>query len=102
MDGNLEKRKDFIVKYFRERGLEPYVIYEIIQYLAHSVFFDPGLSAFEIKEELYKTRLPSVELEEELIQKVKECLIIEGRKGLEYRFGKGFSYLKHQNNQIDE
>jgi hypothetical protein len=93
MDDNLEKHKDFIVKYFMKKGLEPSVIYEIIKYLAHCVFFDPGLTVFEINEELYKTRLPSMVLEEELFQKVKECLVAEGRKGIEYRFGKGFSYL---------
>lgn len=97
MNSDLERRKEFIVRYFSEKGLKPSVIYKFIQCLAHTIFFYPGISAFEIKEELLKTKLPLVDLEEEILLKVKKCLIIEGRKGLEYRFGKGFSYLRNEN-----
>jgi hypothetical protein len=101
MNSDLEKRKEFIVRYFIEKGLKPSIIYKFIQCLAHTIFFSPGISAFEIKEELLKTKLPFVDLEEEILLQVKKCLIIEGRKGLEYRFGKGFSYLSHQDRQVN-
>ena len=94
MNSDLEKRKEFIVGYFIGKGLEPSNIYKFIQCLAHTIFFYPGISTFEIKEELHKTKLPFVDLEEEILIEVKKCLVIEGRKGLEYRFGKGFCYLR--------
>jgi hypothetical protein len=95
MDRDLQTKKDLIVRYFLDKGLEPHIIFKIIEYLAHSVFIYPQRSAFEIRETLYNSKLPVVDLEESLLQQIKSCLIIEGRKGLEYRLGKGFSYLSH-------
>ena len=101
MNSELEKRKEFIVRYFTEKGLRPSTIYKFIQCLAHTIFFYPGISVFEIKEELHKIKLPSVDLEEEFLLQVKKCLIVEGRRGIEFRFGEGFSYLNHQESQIN-
>ena len=98
MDSDLKVKKDRVVRFFLDKGLEPPIIFEIIVYLAHSVFIDPQQNAFEIKETLYNSKLPVVDLEESLLQQIKACLIIEGRKGLEYRLGKGFSYLTHSSN----
>ncbi len=93
MDCDLIELKNLIVRKFVDKGLSPSAIFKIIQYLARSIFIDPTLSLFDIKEALYHSNLPLVDLDDELFQNLKECLIREGRKGLEYRFGKGFSFL---------
>lgn len=98
MDYDLQNQKDLVVRYFSAKGLKPPIIFEIITYLAHAVFINPYVNAFEIKEALHNSSLPIVDLEEHLLQQIKMCLIIEGRRGLEFRLGKGFHYLIHQDN----
>lgn len=95
MDHDLNIRKEAVVRCFLNKGLAPSIVFELIEYMARSVFIDPELSAFEIKEGLYRTHLPLVDLEDSLLQEVKQCLVLEGRKGIEYRFGKGFNYLNN-------
>jgi hypothetical protein len=90
MDADLNDRKHFLIQYFTQKGLDACSIYKMIQHLAHSIFFDPHLSLFEVRESLKRSSWPDIDLEESVFQQIKECLIIEGRKGLEYRLGDGF------------
>ena len=96
MDSKLQSQKNLVVAYLSNKGLEPPTIFEIIAHLAHSIFIDPYLNAFELKESLYRSNLPVIDLEEYFLHQIKTCLIMEGRKGLEYRLGMGFSYLIDQ------
>jgi hypothetical protein len=90
MDSDLDYRKHLLIQYFTQKGLDACSIYQMIRQLAHAIFFDPNQSLFEVRESLKRSSWPDLDLEETVFQQIKECLILEGRKGLEYRLGDGF------------
>lgn len=90
MDSDLDNRKHFLIQYFIQKGFDVCSIYKMIRHMAHSIFFDPNMSLFEVRESLRRSQWPDFDLDEMVFQQIKECLIIEGRKGLEYRLGDGF------------
>ena len=87
---DIESNINHLIKYFLEQGHDPKCVYKMIQHMAHSLFFVPEVTLFEVKERLKQSVCSEVDLNEDVFQQLKTCLIIEGRKGLEFRLGQGF------------
>ena len=97
MNIDLEHSKNDLVSYFLEQGLDPLSIYKLIQRMAYSLFFAPDMTLLEINEALKQSACGAVRLHEDVFQQVKACLVMEGRKGIEYRLGEGFKQALNRN-----